>query len=59
VTAALQGRVQVRGDVALAQKFHGLVGTLALNRSYSFASSGPTVDLNRGVHPPVCKVQNC
>jgi hypothetical protein len=33
--------------------------TLALNRSYSFASSGPTVDLNRSVHPPVCKVQNC
>jgi ubiquinone biosynthesis protein UbiJ len=27
VTAALQGRVQVRGDVTLAQKFHGLVGT--------------------------------
>jgi putative sterol carrier protein len=27
ITAALQGRVQVRGDVALAQKFHGLVGT--------------------------------
>jgi putative sterol carrier protein len=27
LTAALQGRVQVRGDVALAQKFHGLVGT--------------------------------
>lgn len=26
VTAALQGRVQIRGDVALAQKFHGLVG---------------------------------
>lgn len=27
LTAVLQGRVQVRGDVALAQKFHGLVGT--------------------------------
>jgi len=27
ITAALQGRVQVRGDVALAQKFHGLMGT--------------------------------
>jgi putative sterol carrier protein len=27
LTAALQGRVQVRGDVALAQKFHGFVGT--------------------------------
>jgi ubiquinone biosynthesis protein UbiJ len=26
LTAALQGRVLVRGDVALAQKFHGLVG---------------------------------
>jgi putative sterol carrier protein len=29
LTAALQGRVQVRGDVALAQKFHGLVGARA------------------------------
>ena len=29
LTAALQGRVQVRGDIALAQKFHCLVGTLA------------------------------
>src|SRR6266849_3731497 len=28
LTAALQGRVQVRGDVALAQKFHGLVGAV-------------------------------
>ncbi len=28
LTAALQGRVQVGGDVALAQKFHGLVGAL-------------------------------
>ena len=27
VTAVLQGRVKVRGDVALAQKFHGLVST--------------------------------
>ena len=26
LTAALQGRVKIRGDVALAQKFHGLVG---------------------------------
>jgi len=26
LTAALQGRVRIRGDVALAQKFHGLVG---------------------------------
>jgi putative sterol carrier protein len=26
ITAALQGRVKIRGDVALAQKFHGLVG---------------------------------
>jgi putative sterol carrier protein len=26
LTAALQGRVHIRGDVALAQKFHGLVG---------------------------------
>lgn len=26
LTADLQGRVQVHGDVALAQKFHGLVG---------------------------------
>ena len=26
LAAALQGRVQIRGDVALAQKFHGLVG---------------------------------
>jgi hypothetical protein len=33
--------------------------TLALNRSYSFASSNPTVDLNRGVYPPACKFQNC
>jgi putative sterol carrier protein len=28
LTAVLQGRVQVRGDVALAQKFHGLVSTV-------------------------------
>ena len=26
---------------------------------YSFASSSLTVDLNRGVHPPACKFQNC
>lgn len=25
LTAAMQGRVQLRGDIALAQKFHGLV----------------------------------
>jgi putative sterol carrier protein len=25
ITAAMQGRVKVRGDIALAQKFHGLV----------------------------------
>jgi putative sterol carrier protein len=26
LTSALEGRVQIRGDVALAQKFYGLVG---------------------------------
>jgi putative sterol carrier protein len=26
ITAAMQGRVKVHGDMALAQKFHGLVG---------------------------------
>jgi putative sterol carrier protein len=26
ITAALQGRVQIEGNLALAQKFHGLVG---------------------------------
>lgn len=25
ITAAMQGRIQIRGDIALAQKFHGLV----------------------------------
>lgn len=28
ITAAMQGRVKVRGDVALAQKFHGLVSAV-------------------------------
>src|SRR6516165_5089323 len=28
ITAHMQGRVKVRGDMALAQKFHGLVGSL-------------------------------
>jgi putative sterol carrier protein len=32
ITAVLQGRVQVRGDVALAQKFHGLLGTAEQKR---------------------------
>ena len=27
ITAGMQGRVQIRGDVALAQKFHGLVSS--------------------------------
>ena len=26
ITASMQGRVRVRGDLALAQKFHGLIG---------------------------------
>jgi putative sterol carrier protein len=32
ITAALQGRVQIRGNVALAQKFHGLLGTIGQKR---------------------------
>ena len=28
ITAAMQGRVKIRGDITLAQKFHGLVGAM-------------------------------
>src|SRR5215469_11983773 len=28
ITAAMQGRVKVRGDITLAQKFHGLVSAM-------------------------------
>ena len=28
ITAAMQGRVKIRGDMTLAQKFHGLVGAM-------------------------------
>ncbi|HEX5055480.1 MAG TPA: SCP2 sterol-binding domain-containing protein [Gammaproteobacteria bacterium] len=33
ITAAMQGRVSVSGDLALAQKFHGLVGAGAGQRA--------------------------
>jgi len=29
ITAQMQGRVKIHGDMALAQKFHGLVSTMA------------------------------
>ena len=32
ITAHMQGRVKVRGDMALAQKFHGLVSTMVEER---------------------------
>ena len=32
LTSVMQGRVKVRGDMALAQKFHGLVSTIAEER---------------------------
>jgi putative sterol carrier protein len=32
ITAGMQGRVQVRGDLSLVQKFHGLVSTAVENR---------------------------
>jgi putative sterol carrier protein len=28
ITAAMQGRVKIRGDITLAQKFHGLVSAM-------------------------------
>jgi putative sterol carrier protein len=28
ITAAMQGRVRIRGDLSLAQKFHGLIGAI-------------------------------
>ena len=28
ITAAMQGRVKIHGDITLAQKFHGLVGAM-------------------------------
>lgn len=28
ITAAMQGRVRIRGDITLAQKFHGLVSAM-------------------------------
>jgi len=32
ITAAMQGRVKIRGDFTLAQKFHGLVSAMAENK---------------------------
>jgi len=32
ITAHMQGRVMVRGDMALAQKFHGLVSAMIEER---------------------------
>src|SRR4051812_13459891 len=35
VTAAMQGRVQVSGNLALAQKFHGMVGAKSEEQAQS------------------------
>ena len=32
ITAAMQGRVKVRGDLLLAEMFHGVVGNIVQNR---------------------------
>jgi putative sterol carrier protein len=32
ITAGMQGRIQIRGDLSLVQKFHGLVSTTVENR---------------------------
>ena len=37
ITAAMQGRVKVRGDITLAQKFHGLVSKMIESRKQEAA----------------------
>lgn len=37
ITAAMQGRVRVRGDITLAQKFHGLVSAMLQSKQQEAA----------------------